>query len=225
MRALTAYLAHLGRNRQDHLDWTDTLWLPGVLLFFAIRPQVGLLAAMFISLTAYSLVMTGLASLRERNRHKSPSDEVQRLVDELVDFEKSGTLIERTHAGHMALVERIALVREELSKLEAGASKESKELYVKSRQTVEEALHDALWMGRHLVRRKQQRRATFAKKLEDPNWGASELAQIEPLVADVECLLQVARPDGLEFPDLRSRLEDAIETLEEREAAIRELTA
>ncbi|HMS55329.1 MAG TPA: hypothetical protein PKA27_07990 [Fimbriimonadaceae bacterium] len=225
MRALSAYLAELGRNRKETLDWTDTLWLPALLLFFVIRDDVGLLLAIIFSIAAYSIAMTAVGSVRAKNKRSAPADEVLRLVDELVDFEKAGTLRERTHPGHIELVERIAVVHEELCRLEANASKETKDLYAKSRRTVEEALHDALWLGRHLVRRKQQRQTTYDRKRQNPNWGSSELAQVESLVADVERLLLVARPDGLEFSDLRSRLEDAIVTLEEREAAIKELTA
>jgi hypothetical protein len=185
-------------------------FLAGVLVlcagvaFFVTQNALWLLAAIGVF---------GVAFVMANRPQRGPDrgDVFENLLRQLAGFEAQGTLESRMHPELSAKLERGAAAVMEIETLAKALPERS--LAERCVQTATEALWDAVWAGRHLVRLKGHRVKTFEKRCAEEGFGATALASVESLVQEIEALRQGLRPEGLEKPAGLSEMQLALEHL------------
>lgn len=117
------------------------------------------------------------------------------LVLELAWMNSRKNLTERTHPGLIAKLDRLSLARNEIISalnrsdwLDKSKSEPWKSVVKGCFETADEAVYDAIWIGRHLFRRKGHRSETFARRCSEPDFGVRALESVECIVQEVEHL-------------------------------------
>jgi hypothetical protein len=139
------------------------------------------------------------------------------LLEELRFFEAQGRLDERTHPALIGLLERGARAVHEVANAPAGDAQ------IRAIKAAQGALVDCVWIGRGLFQRKGGRAATFQKRCADPAYGASALAAISAIIADVEALAAGLHGEAAGAGYDRAPLERTLRHIEELRRAEAEL--
>lgn len=195
------------------------------LLLFKLNPWLAVL--LFAFMTGYPLALYHLHNLKAKKNQKQIPTEVQESWELLRWMGHQRTLNQRTHPQLRGLLEDIAAIRRRtLDALESEIWKErakspdGKQAKLDVERTLDHALYDSIFIGRHLFRGKGQREATFYKRCEDPKFGAHALESISQIRDEVLSLSESAIAAGAQS-DLRLELtRDRIQALVDAEREV-----
>lgn len=184
-------------------------FLLAILLF-----QINAIAAiaLFIFMACYPLAQYHLHNRKSERERKIIPAEIHETWELLRWMGHQRSLNHRTHPKLRELLEDIAAIRrrtldaldsptwQERSKAPEGAQAKQDVM-----RTLDHALYDAVFIGRHLFRGKGQRETTFHQRCQDPKFGAHALESIGQLHDEVLSLSESAIAAG-EQSDLRLEL-------------------
>jgi hypothetical protein len=145
------------------------------------------------------------------------------LIETMTEWFKTSSGPERIAPDLLTLLDSLAETRERASRLLAD-HKDSAENPVNKQEilaTLDLALADAIWMGRHLIRLPRQRKTTFSKRIAEPGFQASALAAVAETLKEAQSLVDsIGEASGR---DTALSLRKHLARLEEIHAARKEL--
>lgn len=113
------------------------------------------------------------------------------LIRVMTEWFKSSAGAERIAPQLMPLLDGLADARERAARL-LKDHKDSQDAPFKRNDiliTLDLALADAIWMGRHLIRLPRQRKTTFASRIAEPGFQAAALASIAETLEEAKALV------------------------------------
>lgn len=167
---------------------TPDAWIPGWL------------ALCFVAAVAGNLINTvHRQSHLRRSVQRQLKERLEEwlLIEELNRFERERTLTERIDPRLTILLNRAVLARQQslasLALLKSSGrlmAGDGAPLAETLPLTTASAIVDACWIGRHLIRRSRQRKASFEKRTSDPSYQKAALVAIHEMVIDMELLAE-----------------------------------
>lgn len=191
----------------------------------------GAAAAIFEPFRLYGFIVMGLgiafmiglkASSGRKLVKQDVSPEVSELLEELGRYAAEQRFESRFHPQLFRDLELMSDIWLEIESQLHEAQKDYAVTLADCRDAVREAIIDSVWLGRTIIRRGGMKKAKFAERCNDKHFGANALAEIAELRNDVRELRQLllSRSDTAVE---RSRLQNTLAHLREREAALEEL--
>lgn len=113
------------------------------------------------------------------------------LIKVMAEWSKTSAGSDRIAPQLLPLLDGLADARERAARLLAD-HKDSAENPINKQEilaTLDLALADALWMGRHLIRLPRQRKTTFTKRIAEPDFQSSSLAAIQETLDEARSLV------------------------------------
>lgn len=188
------------------LPWLAAALVPGLIMSFYARH---LQAKEFKKFSALHIL-----------GESSPQVE---LIETMTEWFKSSSGAERIAPDLLTLLDSLAETRERASRLLAD-HKDSAENPVNKQEilaTLDLAVADAIWMGRHLIRLPRQRKTTFSKRIAEPGFQASALTAVAETLKEAQSLVDsIGEASGR---DTALSLRKHLARLEEIHAAREEL--
>lgn len=207
------FLIEHEQPRNPHLVSASSSGCFGFLLavlLFRLNPFFAII--LFVFMAGYPLVLYHLHNRKNQKQRKIIPAEVQETWELLRWMGHQRTLNQRTHPRLRELLEDIASIRRRtLDALESELWKERAKTPEGTQaqqdvvRTLDHALYDAIFIGRHLFRGKGQREITFYKRCEDPKFGAHALESIDQIRNEILSLSESAIAAGAQS-DLRLEL-------------------
>jgi len=180
------------------------------ILLFRLNPALAIL--LFVFVAGYPIVKYQMHERKIKQLGREIPPEIEETWELLRWMGRQRTLNQRTHPELRGLLEDLAAIRRRtLDALESDLWKErakapeGRQAKQDVAKTLDDALFDAIFIGRHLFRGKGQREATFYKRCEDPKFGAHALESIRQVRDEVLSLSESTIAAG-EQSDLRLEL-------------------
>lgn len=218
------------RNKSSELVWGFGCF--GIFASLFLLPFVWPLGLSLIALFFFGPVIND--RLHRKYQDKvilKPPPEIDEIWELIFWIGQRRQLNERTHPELRTLLEELAEDRRAVLDSFHSAPWRERAKTPEGQQTqrdieavLQEALYDALFIGRHLFRSKGQREATFRQRCQDPTFGAHALQGILQIRDEVRALrtsaIAASDQSDLRTQLVRQRLNTLVEAEQELESEL-----